>query len=361
MSLLNQMLRDLDRRDAPATDRDDLASYVRVLPRGSVTSRWREAALLLAGLLAGGVVVWLVLGEPSSRSPAPVRPALPVPAALPPVTAIPHAVEPAPAVASVITKEAPPPITSLKIDPDLDAGTLPVRLVKPPRLVSPAPAPPQAREGTQQPTTHRPPPPVAELQPQIDKTSRTSKVSEVADGEYRKALGLVRRGSLVEAVDSLRRALNLDSRHAQARQALLSVLLEQKQWREALSVANDGLALDPTQSGWAMIAARLLVEQGDLARAADLLATHSPHAERNADYQAFHGLLLQRLQRPREAAQRYQAALVLHPAEGRWWYGLGLALDADRRETEARDAYRKARDSGNLSPDLAAVVDQKLR
>ncbi|CAB1367610.1 tetratricopeptide repeat protein [Denitratisoma oestradiolicum] len=362
MSLLNQMLRDLDRRDAPATDRDDLASYVRVLSGGPVASRWREVALLLAGLLAGGVVVWLVLRGPSFRfpAPAPVRSALPVPAAPPPVAAIPHAVEPAPAVAPVITKEAPPPITSLKIDPDLDAGALPVRPVTPPRPVSPAPAPPQVREGTPPPTT-RPPPPVAESQSQIDKTSRTPKVSEVADGEYRKALGLVRRGSLSEAVDVLRRALNLDSRHAQARQALLSVLLEQKQWREALGVANDGLALDPTQSGWAMIAARLLVEQGDVPRAVDLLATHGPHAERNADYQAFHGLLLQRLQRPREAAQRYQAALALHPAEGRWWYGLGLALDADRRETEARDAYRKARDSGTLSPDLAALVEQKLR
>jgi MSHA biogenesis protein MshN len=159
----------------------------------------------------------------------------------------------------------------------------------------------------------------------------------------------------------LRGALQLDSRHAQARQALLSVLVEQKQWREALRVVTEGLALDPTQSGWAMVGARLLVEQGDLPRAAELLATHDAHGQRNADYQAFHGLLMHKLQRPKEAARYYQSAVSLRPAEGRWWYGLGLAYEADQRDAEAKDAYRRARDSGTLPPDLVPLIEQKLR
>ena len=37
--------------------------------------------------------------------------------------------------------------------------------------------------------------------------------------------------------------------------------------------------------------------------------------------------VLQRLNRSREAVEHYQAALRLNPAEGRWWVGLGIALE----------------------------------
>lgn len=357
MSLLNQMLRDLDRRDAPAVERAGLAAHVRTLPARARPSRRRDAMLLLAGVVAGGVVTWAVSRYPGdihqgAAAPAPAPAPTPAPAPEPAVSMMPPAALSSPP-ASPASVPAPPSarsLPSLRMTPDLGARPPPgMKPALPPQAAAPqkAPPPPEAR--------------TPETPPQIDKTSRTPKVSEVADAEYRKALSAVRRGSLAEGVDGLRHALQLDSRHAQARQALLSVLVDQKQWREAQTVAVDGLALDPTQSSWAMIAARLLVEQGEVARAAELLAAHGAPAERNADYQAFRGLLLHKLQRYGESAQRYQAALSLRPAEGRWWYGLGLSLDADHRDAEAQDAYRKARDSGTLPPDLAAQVAQKLR
>ena len=41
--------------------------------------------------------------------------------------------------------------------------------------------------------------------------------------------------------------------------------------------------------------------------------------------------------------------------------GLGLSLEAEGRGAEAREAFRRAHDSGSLSVELAAFVEQKLK
>jgi MSHA biogenesis protein MshN len=195
----------------------------------------------------------------------------------------------------------------------------------------------------------------------IDKRPRTSAASDAADTEYRKGLSAVRRGALAEAIERLQAALRLDSHHISARQALLSLLVEQQQWGEAQSLLDEGLAIDPAQTGWAMALARLQLENGKLADAVGTLAQHAKYADQNADYMAFHALLLQKQKRSREAAERYRAALALKPTEARWWYGLGVVLETDQKTQEAREAFLKAREIGNLPPELAGAVEQKLR
>jgi hypothetical protein len=41
--------------------------------------------------------------------------------------------------------------------------------------------------------------------------------------------------------------------------------------------------------------------------------------------------------------------------------GLGLALDAEGRSAEAKEAFVRARQCGNLSAELNTLLDQKLR
>ncbi len=135
-----------------------------------------------------------------------------------------------------------------------------------------------------------------------------------------------RQGRPNEALEGFQSALRLDARHVPARQALLSQLMEQRRWQEAQAVAAEGLTLVAAQPGWAMILARLQVEQGQVAEAEQTMATHARYGERRADYLAFHGLLLEKLQRPEEA----------------------------------RAVFLKAREIGSLPPDLAAAVEQRL-
>ena len=86
-----------------------------------------------------------------------------------------------------------------------------------------------------------------------------------------------------------------------------------------------------------------------------------PAGAANADYQGFAGHVLYRLGRHRSAADHYQVATRLAPGDGRWWLGLGLALDAEGRSAEAREAFMQARNCGNLSQELNVIVEKKLR
>jgi MSHA biogenesis protein MshN len=196
---------------------------------------------------------------------------------------------------------------------------------------------------------------------QIDKRSKDGQARDMAENEYRKGMQAVKRGEGGAALPPLQRALELDPMHAKARQALLSVLVGGRQWAEAQRAAQAGLALEPAQTGWASILARLQFEQGDTAGALETLERHAPYAGNDADYQGLFAYLLQKQQRFADAAQRFQAALSLRPQEGRWWFGYGLALESAGRGSEARDAYTKAKEAGNLPADMTSVIEQKLK
>ncbi|MDP1607232.1 MAG: tetratricopeptide repeat protein [Rhodocyclaceae bacterium] len=365
MSVINQMLRDLDARHASEKERTGLPPQLRILPPLPVTrsNQWR---ILAAGMAIGAVMTGLLAGLFMMTEPA--TPALPaaVPAAAvsidtAPTSATPAAEEalrlptdageiklttwPTPSEPAQVPAPAaaPPPIAKPKPEP-----------VKPPPAPAPAPAPLDPKPAT---VTSAPPPAEA----QIDKRSKDGRAHDQAENEYSKGVQAVRRGDNAAALPSLQRALELDPAHAKARQALLSVLVGSRQWDAARQVAQSGLAADPTQSGLATILARLQFEQGDTAAALDTLTRHAAHATGNADYQGLFAYLLQKQQRPAEAAQRFQAALALRPNEGRWWFGLGLTLESAGRGGEAKEAYAKAREVGNLPADMAAVVEQKLR
>lgn len=354
MSLINKMLRDLDQRQATAAERAGLAaSQVRALPPER-RFPWSRLALVLGGAAIGAAALWLLLDSqgtlPSSVSPA-VSPLMPEPeppasAASAPAIAMPALVVPMPAEVSEAEATPAKPVELASIE------TLQLDL----RLSQPAPVRREPRPATATAKL----PADAESAP-IDKRLHDASVGSSAEAEYRKAMAMFRQGRVGEALTGFQAALRLDGRHVAARQALLSQFMEQRRWTEAQALAAEGLAGDPAQSGWAMILARLQVEQGQLAEAQETLARHAGHAERSPDYQAFHALLLQKLQRPKEALERYRAAVALRPGEGRWWYGLGLALDADQRPQEAREAFRQSLEAGNLPAELAAGVEHRLR
>lgn len=341
MSVINQMLRDLDARHASANERAGLPTGLRSLPpeRAQRSKSW---LLLAAGLLAGALIAWFILGQPAPHpAPAPVL-ASPVPAAKPQTSE--PASEPS---REVVAKSVPAPVVPVP-------KPAPVAT-----LAKPTPAP--LAEGVEKPAKPAVPQPAPSGEVQIEKQPKGGLTREQAEAEYRKGMQAAGSGDNATALPALRRALDLDPQHVRARQALLSVLASSRQWDEVKQVARDGLALDPTKSGWAVILARLLHEQGDTEGAVKTLEAHAAHAAGDADYQGLFAFLLQKSQRPAEAAQRYQAALGLRPGEGRWWYGLGLALEAAGRGDEAKVAYAKARDTGSLSADMLGIIEQKLR
>jgi MSHA biogenesis protein MshN len=85
------------------------------------------------------------------------------------------------------------------------------------------------------------------------------------------------------------------------------------------------------------------------------------YAQGNPDYAAFLAALLQRQGRHDEAVEQFRSALRAKPTVGVWWIGLGMSLQALKRNAEAQDAYRRARANGNLHPELAAFAEQRIK
>lgn len=372
MSLINRMLQDLDARQAAPDVRHPLPAEVRPLPPRPASRR----PVIFVGVAALALAVALTVNQ-LGVSPPPVAPLSP--AAAPPATVAAAAAPVAPPAAAEERAEPPraaSPVETQRPAPDQRAAlSIAAPAEKKPALktvkapdeggdAKPARLPPP----TEKPSATSSKAPDAALpahakgaKPTIERAESTGTPRERAESEYRKAIAALNQGRLDDAVDGLRSALRDDSLHVGARQLLVRLLLEAKRSDDAAQVLQDGLQGQPAQLGWAMTLARLQVDRGDLAGAWQTLDFSLPAAGNNADYQGFAGHVLQRLGRSREAAAHYLNAARLAPGDGRWWLGLGLALEAEGRSGEAREAFLRAKQSGNLGSALGALVEQKLR
>jgi MSHA biogenesis protein MshN len=391
MSLINQMLKDLDARHESEV-RGRLHREVRALPSSPENRGLRLTIVILLVLAVAAAAGWAGLrylaGSPSglgdrvSTVPAPALPeptvaSVPAPAAtalstaaiMPSVAPVNLPTTPLPAASSSqpLAAALADAASGLKLSSSLDEvpATIP-GVTKPPASVatpSPnkavpvaTPSPSASAVAPMAPPLTKPPSPG-----RVDKTPVAKTQRERAEADYRRAVGLVNGARIQEATDLLLDTLRQDGGHVASRQLLVRLLAEQQRHDEAMALLAEGLISQPGQITWAMMLARLQVDRGDLAAAARTLQGSQSFAAGNADYQGFSGHVHHRLGQPKEAINFYLAATRIASADGRWWLGLGLALEADHRAADAREAFLRARASGSLNADLLAIVDQKLR
>jgi MSHA biogenesis protein MshN len=188
---------------------------------------------------------------------------------------------------------------------------------------------------------------------------RVETTAQRAENGYRRALASLEDGRVNEAIGHLQGALRADPKHEASRQTLVSLLIEAKRPDEAMRQLGAALALDARQPAMAMLMARLQMERGS--PGIDTLMRTLPYAAGNGDYHAFLAGALQHEGRHREALEHYTAALRTAPQNGVWWMGMGVSLQAEKRNAEAAEAFAKAKASGSLSAELLGFVDRKLK
>jgi MSHA biogenesis protein MshN len=358
MSLINDMLRNIEAKRPDDLARQSLQREIRSLPpekRGA--GRVARIVLSLTLLASLGAVAWYVATQsndaPVNLPPPPPAPDLaePPPLVTPPV--------PAPVAADAATS---PTDENLRLSANLAGAPLPAA----PVLGVPDPVPAQlaaAPKNEPVPAADKAFAPAAfpSGPVKIEKSPIPATPRDRADAEFRKAESALASGRSGEALDSMRAALKIDPAYVAVRQALLRQLVDMRRMDDAMAVLQEGVDLLPAQTGWAMSLARLQLEHGDLTAADRSLGRSQSYAESNADYAGFQGHLKSRLGAHKQAVAHYQRAVRLAPNEGRWWLGLGLAQEADGRVPEARDALRRALSSGGLNADLSALAEQHLR
>jgi len=378
MSLINKMLRDLDARLAQPSA-GPLPKEVRALPEGAAPRRLGRGIWIFVALAALAYALlqlsdhWLpparALFEPAPPATAVAKVAVPPPPSKIAAPAQPFA-EP-PFVQPVAPDASPEPLaqSSDSVPADTQAGSGAARLPAasrhaasaqriPPKGESPASVAKLGAEKSHAIAAPKVGREVADAPPTIE---RGLTAADKIEQEFRKGVSAYQQGHPSEAAIQFKAILAETPRHLGARQTLLSMYAEQRRWEEAQNLLKEGLSLLPTHIDWAMALARIQAENGQTEEAWLTLQRHGAYAEERAEYQGFAGVLLQRLQRPSEATVRFRAAARLKPGEGRWWLGLGTALEADGHAAEAREAFLRARASEGLTSDMTAFLDKKLR
>jgi MSHA biogenesis protein MshN len=341
MSLINDVLRNLEAKRPDDLARQNLQREIRSLPSAAKSRSWLRWSLLTCLLAAIGVVGWSVGRSALLPSAASVDSVV-VPAPIP---------QPAPAIIA-----DPVLADKLRLAFELSVPPLPPQQAAVESLPSSTVAPVQA--GT---PARNEPAAVVSGPVSIEKSPVLATPRDRAEAEYRKAEAALASGHTAEASESMQAALRQDPAFIAPRQALLGLLLAQRRLPEAARLLEEGLALQPGQTQWVMSLARVQLEQGELAKADETLARYQNQAMHLADYAGFQGHLKSRLGAHADAVTHYSRAVRMAPAEGRWWLGLGLALQADGKAADAREAFRRALATANLSPELAAVAQQQLQ
>jgi MSHA biogenesis protein MshN len=319
MSLLNQVLNDLEKRGASPSS---LEQAVRPVP---VQRKWPWQYAVAGVVLIGvALVAGWVLRRPVAVSPQVVA-AAPVVSVVAVASQVVAASQPQAAsqIAAVEPAEVKAPDAAshlnLKASPKLLPKKIPLKPL-PPKLAE------AAKPGNATPL----------LPPAVNKEMKIISPQQQAEREFYKAGLLTQQGRLKDAAEGYAAALQLYPAYDRARESLAAVLVANKLNADAEKVLEEGLTLNPKQTHFAMLLARLQVERNALPAALQTLEKALPFADQQADYHAFMAALLQRQSRHAEAITHYQTALQLSPNSGVWLMGLGMSLQATQRKEDAR-------------------------
>ena len=395
MSLINKMLQDLDARDTPKDG--ELPGQVKPVAREPYRPNRRAIAAAVGGALAASALGWLALSQlhrtPAPAAPAPVAAVRVAPVVTGPVQASPVVAVPvqAPAVEKTVDAPATKHMTRAerraerkRLAEENAAARKAEQAARTPfvRAQDVAPMEPDSAEAREarramaqalaargkspkktsaamvaaaRAAAHDDAPPKGKRNAQ----GRQETGAQRAEGEYRRALASLQEGRMIETVAALEQALKYEPTHEAARQTLVGLLIEANRNDEAMRQLQLGLTLDPRQPAMAMLLARLQIERGG--NGIDTLMRTLPYAGNDADYHAFLAAALARQQRHREAAEQYHQAVRAVPSNGVWWMGLGISLQAEKRNGEALDAFQRARAGGGLSQELQGFVERRIQ
>ena len=373
MSVINQMLKDLDRRQQEA---EGAAVYVAPVRQQG----WWMLVLTLLCTLALGILGWRtwIFWQQSQRASlpaaqvealrtvptvAPSEPLVVVATTQAVSSAAPMAKVPAASAESTAARVAPSVAEQVPADEAVlaDEGnpqealgdeTIPSDEELQPDLYAELAAEQGAEEA---------PAPAAPRKPGILKIETVElSDAELATLAERKATTAMAKGRMQEAQDGYYEVLAHDPHNQGAREQLAGLLYGAGRLTEAAQVLEEGLRLDPAQADLRLLLARVAISGGERQKALDWLTGYQPDIASNLDYYATWAGLAQELGQPVQASEMYVRLLRQQPDQGRWWLGLGVAEDGQGHRQRALDAYRNAQLHGNLGEASTQWLEQRI-
>ncbi len=205
-----------------------------------------------------------------------------------------------------------------------------------------------------------------DLQTQIHSQSGLSPVRKMASQTHRantvylQALQQLQQGKEQEGVLLLQQSIALQPDLHEARQTLAVTWLMQLRQQEAEAVLKEGLQRKPGHPGFTHLLARIRWEQGKSAEAHSMLDAALSITPGDPQLNGLLALVFQQQGRHSEAATHFLAALNSDPSMPSWLIGLAQSWKNMGMRTGAQEALERALQSKRLSGELTTAVQLEL-
>lgn len=348
MSLINQMLRDLESRNKTNNAQSTLQHNIQATL--SSTSKipllvWSLLAIIAASGTFGAYqysqtltkMPPVIVANTIKKDPAPIAPfeqVLAAPNAVtdtvaskteqkPPENIPPQPVQPAPAVQPNPPTPSIQPTPAVQTAPEIVAE-LPIKKIP----VAPKPTPIKQTTAIQQ-------------------ADFLYHQAENSAGDY-------------SAIYKLEQALNIDPRHLKARLLLAKTLHNQGQTNKTAEFLDQSLVLFPDNLQFINTRAQLFLQQKNPDGALRTLQRIDLTNSANETYLSLLAATYQQQQSFANAANVYQKLITINPEKAENWLGFALAQEKLDNPKVAREAYQQALSKNTLKESIVNYIKQRL-
>jgi len=368
MSVINDMLRDLEQRKAPDRSGVDTASSNGSLIETKSPTLKKYLIALVVLLLAVGVGLGSLLLRDHENTITPESPEIPFSKLTPTEAKIAFsASQPAMnslVVAKVVKPEVAPQViekkqikvASLPTETPISKVKIPASKIKIPgskapteKVSSRAKATTTVRESSdvEAPSTK----PLVRRKSEVSPQKRDQNMAELSRTLFQK-------GESRKAYRSLYEFIAKHTVDQKSRTVLISYLLQDERIAEAGDVlVTTRVELNPELR---QLKARWYVAQGEHNLALHTLRESLPELHRYPEYYALLAAYYQRFGFSAKAAETYASLLEYDDESANWWAGLAIALDSSKQYEKAVNAYKQALGIPDLSPELIEYIENRL-
>jgi len=194
----------------------------------------------------------------------------------------------------------------------------------------------------------------------LTKTHRPLNSKQLAEIEYTKGYKFLQKGQMHQGKESLRKALSLYIPHIKAREMLAGIYIKSGRFINAAELLSEGVKVVPEYPLFAQLYARVLLEQKNPQLAIKILEQGSARINVEPDYFALLAATYQRVKEHKKAIDLYLQLVKVRSSESVWWLGLGISLEKSGKNKEALEAYQRAQQTGNLKAGLVKFTNNRV-
>ncbi|MCU4675059.1 tetratricopeptide repeat protein [Catenovulum sp. 2E275] len=191
------------------------------------------------------------------------------------------------------------------------------------------------------------------------KPTQTSNI-DIATNQLNQAIALLDKGQFIKAEQLLHSALNLNPELHQARITLMSIRYGEKNYPSALAILQQGIESFPEYLAYRLLAANILLEIDKPQVAWSLIKDQTPNPQQEHTFYQFKASLAQQLQHWPIALTSWQQLLVVNPQNAKWQLGAAIAAEQTKNQTLAAKHYQLALELPGLSQASREFAQQKI-